>query len=135
MHVNGSCHCGSIRFEADIEPDKVVICHCDDCQIMSGTVYRISVATPNNLFRLISGVVKSYIKVGESGNRRKMVFCADCGSHLYATNAESDDIISIRVGTLSQRKELIPTMQVWCRSAQPWAKNIQAIPGFDKQKI
>jgi hypothetical protein len=79
--------------------------------------------------------VKSYIKVGESGNRRKMVFCADCGSHLYATNEHVDDIISIRVGTLAQRKVLTPTLQVWERSALSWAKNIAAIPSFDKQKI
>ena len=134
MYVNGSCHCGSIQFEADIDPDKVVICHCNDCQIMSGAAYRISVATPKNLFRLITGVVKSYIKVGESGNRRKMAFCADCGSHLYATNELSDDIIGLRVGTLSQRKELTPTMQVWSRSAFPWSKNIEGIPDFEKQK-
>jgi hypothetical protein len=32
MYVNGRCHCGAIRLEADIHPKRVVICHCTDCQ-------------------------------------------------------------------------------------------------------
>ena len=36
MHVDGACHCGKIKFEAEIDPTKVVICHCTDCQAMAG---------------------------------------------------------------------------------------------------
>ena len=28
MRVDGGCHCGSITFEAGIDPDAVGICHC-----------------------------------------------------------------------------------------------------------
>ena len=37
MKVDGGCHCGSITFEAEIDPDAVGICHCTDCQRLSGT--------------------------------------------------------------------------------------------------
>ncbi|WP_441338791.1 GFA family protein [Mesorhizobium sp.] len=30
MKVDGSCHCGTIRFEADIDPERVRICHCTE---------------------------------------------------------------------------------------------------------
>jgi hypothetical protein len=28
MKVSGRCYCGQISFEAEIEPDKVRVCHC-----------------------------------------------------------------------------------------------------------
>ena len=31
MKVDGACHCGSIRYEAEVDPAKVIICHCTDC--------------------------------------------------------------------------------------------------------
>jgi len=43
MKIDGSCHCGAIRYEAQIDPDKVVLCHCTDCQAMSGAPYRVNV--------------------------------------------------------------------------------------------
>ena len=44
MKVEGGCHCGAIAFEAEVHPDNVSICHCTDCQTLSGAPYRASVA-------------------------------------------------------------------------------------------
>ena len=46
MKVEGSCHCGQLSFEAEINPDDVRICHCTDCQVLSGSVYRVNVKAP-----------------------------------------------------------------------------------------
>ena len=40
MHINGGCHCGNIEYEAEIDANKVVLCHCTDCQTMSGSPFR-----------------------------------------------------------------------------------------------
>jgi hypothetical protein len=32
MKIDGRCHCGFITFKAEIEPEKVWLCHCTDCQ-------------------------------------------------------------------------------------------------------
>ena len=34
MKVDGRCHCGSSPYEAEIDPEKVAICHCTDCQTL-----------------------------------------------------------------------------------------------------
>jgi hypothetical protein len=34
MKVAGRCYCGQISFEAQIQTDKVRVCHCTDCQTL-----------------------------------------------------------------------------------------------------
>jgi hypothetical protein len=35
MKIDGRCHCGYITYEAEIGPDRILICHCTDCQTLS----------------------------------------------------------------------------------------------------
>ena len=37
MHVTGKCHCGKIAYEAELDPAGVAICHCSDCQMLTGS--------------------------------------------------------------------------------------------------
>jgi len=39
MKIDGGCHCGYITYTAEIDPDKVGICHCTDCQTLSGSAF------------------------------------------------------------------------------------------------
>jgi hypothetical protein len=31
MKIDGACHCGRIRYEAEVDPERTVICHCTAC--------------------------------------------------------------------------------------------------------
>ena len=128
MKVDGSCHCGAIAFTADVDPARVGICHCTDCQQLTGTAFRVSVACPEPDFHLIRGVPRMYLKTGDSGRRRQQAFCADCGSHLYAAPDEPPGArtINLRVGVLTQRSEFTPRLQIWTRSMVPW---LPPLPG------
>ena len=55
MKINGGCHCGYITYEAEIDPEKVSICHCTDCQTGSGSAYRTNVQTEKSTFKLLTG--------------------------------------------------------------------------------
>lgn len=133
MHVDGSCHCGAIRFEADVDPARTVICHCSDCQIMSGSAFRTVVQAPADKFTLLRGKPKIYEKTGDSGNRRALAFCPICSSQLYATSAEPPrHLYGIRVGTLSQRDQLPPQAEVWCSSRLGWLTPL-AVPQVERQ--
>lgn len=135
MKIDGGCHCGSIAYEAEIDPEKVRICHCTDCQRLSGTAFRISVGTPEENFTLLSGAPKTYVKIGENGARRAQVFCPECGSQIYATAADGDGprVFNLRTGTIDQRDELKPRSQIWTRSAQAWLGAIDSLPARDMQ--
>ena len=40
MKIDGGCHCGYIAYEAEADPAKAMICHCTDCQTLSGSAFR-----------------------------------------------------------------------------------------------
>lgn len=128
MQIDGACHCGLISFSAEIDAARVVVCHCTDCQVLSGAPFRAVVVAPIDSF-VVHGQPKTYIKVADSGNRRAQVFCPECGTPLYATAPEHATSVVIRLGCVTQRAQLKPSAQIWQHSALPWLAELQAIPG------
>jgi hypothetical protein len=132
MHVDGHCFCQRIKFEAEADPATVLVCHCTDCQELTGSAYR-AVVTAKNL-KILSGTPKVWVKTAESGRQRLHAFCADCGSPVYSGPTDGSlETVSLRIGTLDQRRELEPAKQIWCRSALPWAMILTGLEGREKQ--
>lgn len=136
MRIDGSCHCGAIAYEAEIDPAKVTICHCTDCQHLTGTAFRVTCAATDSDFELIRGAPRIYVKTtADSGNPRAQAFCVDCGSHLWATSVgDGPKVYGIRVGTARQRAELKPARQIWRHSALDWLDTIPSIPAVERDR-
>jgi hypothetical protein len=133
MKIDGSCYCGYITYEATIDPEHIGICHCTDCQTFSGSAFRTGALASKEHFRLLTGEPKIYVKTAESGAERAQAFCPHCGTHVYSAAPDDPQVFSIRTGTARQRSQLIPTAQIWCRSAQAWATNLAPLKQFPKQ--
>jgi hypothetical protein len=134
MKIDGGCLCTNVTYEAEVNPERVVICHCTDCQTHSGTAYGVVVGIIDECFHLLSGTLKTYEKIAESGTVRALAFCPECGTRIYAkTVGEGSSFFGLRVGTVRQRAQLIPKAQVWCRSAQEWVGDLISIPKYEKQ--
>lgn len=134
MKVHGRCHCGSVSYEADVDPARVSACHCTDCQSLSGSPYRVSVPAPRETFRLLSGVPKTYVKTADSGNKRVHAFCPDCGSPIYSSSTDPEPpLYSLRVGGLDEREDLPPQRQIWRTSAMDWADDLRDVPKVERQ--
>ncbi|MDE2362601.1 MAG: GFA family protein [Hyphomicrobiales bacterium] len=127
MHVTGSCHCGFIAYEAEVDPATARICHCRDCQKLSGSAFRANVRAEIGKFRLLSGEPAIYIKTAESGNKRAHAFCPKCGSPVYTTALEQPAPHNLRIGALDQRAELKPRRRIWCDSMITWSEDISGI--------
>ena len=133
MHIDGACHCGFIRYEAEIDPEAVGICHCTDCQILSGSAFRIVVPAKKDGFNMLGGQPKIYIKTADSGNKRAQAFCPECGAPIYAASPTDPQVFGLRVGAIRQRTQLRPKRQIWCRSALDWLPQIDSIAKIPKQ--
>jgi len=122
MKIDGGCLCRHITYQAEVDPDKVAICHCTDCQTNSGTAFGVVVGVTDGQFRLLSGT------------RRALAFCPECGTRIHAqTVGEGSSFFGLRLGTVTQRDQLTPKMQVWSRSAQDWLEELASIPKFEQQ--
>jgi len=134
MKVEGRCHCGAITYEAEVEPGTGSICHCADCQTLTGSAFRVNIATPAEHFRLLTGSPRKYVKTADSGSRRVHAFCEVCGGPVYACALENPQSYSLRVGALKQRAELgQPARQIWTRRRLPWVPPLDGVPAVDGQ--
>lgn len=132
MRIDGQCHCGAIAFEAEVDPASMSICHCTDCQTLSGSPFRATIRAPAESFRLTRGTPTTYVKTAESGNRRRQAFCGTCGTPLYTSDLENTATYGLRAGTITQRAAFTPQKQIWHRSALPWVDAIADAPISEK---
>lgn len=130
--VDGGCHCGNITYEAEIDPSRIGICHCTDCQTFSGGAFSASVVAPKESFRM-RGEPTIYVKTADSGNRRAQAFCAGCGSPIYSSALADPPMYSLRVACLDERADLPPRKQIWCRSSLDWAMDVRELPQAERQ--
>ncbi len=132
MNIHGRCHCGELSYEADVDPAQVSICHCSDCQTLTGTAYRISVPAKAADFHILTGVPKIYVKTAESGNARAQAFCATCGTPIYASDITQPQLFNLRTGAIAERASLKPARQIWCRSALDWVQDLSGMEMREK---
>jgi hypothetical protein len=129
MHIDGQCHCGFVTYTAEIDPDHVSICHCTDCQRLTGSPYRVTASVPKDAVRLTGKPPKLYTKTAENGRQRLQYFCPECGSPLFTTGTDQDaGTWGIRWGSINQRASLKPRSQIWCSSAMDWFGETAALP-------
>ena len=125
MKIDGGCHCGQISFRAEVDPDHILICHCTDCQTLSGSAYRTVAPAKGGTFETISGKLKMYEKTAEDGSIRIQAFCPDCGTPIYSSPPQgTPGFFGIRVGAIKQRGQLVPKNQIWARSSQTWTQDL-----------
>ena len=131
--ISGGCLCGDIRFECD--PSKLMggaICHCTDCQTVSGGGPAVVIACPDDAFELLQGSPKGFTVKGDSGSDVTRKFCANCGTPVFSQLAVAPGLKIIKVGTFDDSSFFEPQMTVWTSAAPPWAHISQDIPAFEK---
>ena len=133
MHITGACHCGDIEYEGELNPEKVGVCHCTDCQSLSASAFHVIAMIAGDSFQITKGSPRTYMKTAESGNRRRLTFCGNCGSSLYSSeDSDTPAFYNIRTGTLHQRQEIVPVFECWRSSALPWVEQGADRKIFDK---
>jgi len=126
MNITGQCHCGAISFTALIDPNKIIACHCSDCQAFSGAPFRAVAPTAVENVKM-TGTPKLYVKTADSGNQRAQAFCGNCGTQLYATEPDTPKVIGFRLGCINERAQLKPTIQIFGKSAMPWLQDLHNV--------
>ena len=126
MRRTGRCRCGAVTYELDGDLIATAVCHCEHCQRISGSAFSVNlIALPDQL--RTEGPLTTYEERDDSGEtvfvRRS--FCPTCGSSILSEMVATG-AIAVKAGTLDDRREITPTVEVWCEHRQPWAQ----LPGM-----
>ena len=113
----GGCQCGSVRYRLEAEPLGLAVCHCRDCQRQSSSAFGMSLDVPKQSFRLLSGELKTFVAVCDSGRTKECAFCESCGTRIYHQGKWG---MSIKAGTLDDTSSLSPDAHYWTKRKQPW---------------
>jgi hypothetical protein len=111
----GGCFCGAVRYTVKGEPINVRVCHCRDCQKLTGSAFFVRACFPEDAVTItgVAGEIPSSVDL-----RRN--FCSKCGSQLFSWRTSRPDVICITLGTFDDLDGLRPTEQVWSCDKQPW---------------
>jgi len=127
----GGCACGAIRFTISAEPAFAAHCHCLDCQAMTGAQMSTVAGIPAEGFQLTRGEPSVYDTIGDSGNPVHRNFCGKCSSTLFSSAVAMPGMVFVEAGSLDDASGLQPSMHIYTRSAQPWARIPEDMPTFE----
>ena len=129
MTIQGSCLCGTLRFEVSKPFTAMLHCHCSRCRKEHGAPFATFATTPIDGLRWLAGrdAVVSYA-VAPGGPRH---FCGRCGSPAPSTQ-ESMGIAFVPVGLLEGDPGMRPQGHLFVGSKAPWHAIHDDLPQHEK---
>ena len=96
MKIGGGCHCGAVRFAAEV-PEAVEVLECN-CSICAKTGYR-HLMVPHGDFRLVSGG-EALVSYRFGTGAAEHLFCATCGVKSFYQPRSHPDAWSVNFNAL-----------------------------------
>jgi hypothetical protein len=128
--LRGGCMCGAVRYECTGDTEAASYCHCDDCKKATGGPYTVGVLVKAVDLRIISGRVKGYTSIADSGRKITREFCPNCGSPLFTRAEKGPDHVFLKAGSLDEPELIKPSCQTWTKRAVPWAYIDEKLPCY-----
>ena len=129
----GGCLRGAIRYASNL----IYVCHCTDCQRLSGGAFSVALAISGEAFFLISGNLKPLRRVTPSGRTSTRWVCPDRGVAIRDGTKPgpdpADPVLTVRAGTLDDTSWVRPAVHFWTQSAQPWVTIPPGVQRFPAQ--
>lgn len=117
--IVGGCACGAVRYESNAEIEFAFHCFCRKCQHMTGGGHSSAFALPSSDVKL-TGDLKYFEQVSDSGSVTHAGFCPACGSPVLSKTERFPDRLYMHVATLDDPSTFNPSFVVFEEAAQPW---------------
>lgn len=122
MNLEGGCLCGAIRYRYSGEVFRHAVCHCRDCQRVTGSAFHSGVVVERKGFVVTRGQLKVHRAIGDSGRWIDRSFCGECGLHiLNDLELRGPEYAVIKTGSLDD-PSLVPSpdFEIFVKSQMPW---------------
>lgn len=136
MSYSGGCFCKAVRYRATRIFDAGY-CHCSVCRRISGAAAVCWFNVREEDFALLQGRPRAL----RSSAHFTRWFCADCGTHLYGTDAGpapasvGSRLVSAMLGTLDDPAAVAPRLHQWWGSRLPWFEQCLALPRHETGQV
>ena len=120
MTITGGCACRTVRYTVSAEPIATRICWCRDCQYFAAGSATVNLVFPADEVT-ITGPLRDYPSIADSGNRMHRRFCGQCGTPVTSMSEARPHLLILRAGTLDDPGIARPSLTIWTDSAPLWA--------------
>jgi len=132
MTITGGCLCKAVRYSISAEPLVTRVCWCRVCQFIGAGSATVNSCFPSAALA-VSGELRDYSLVADSGNVAHRRFCPLCGTHMFSASEARPHLVFVRVGTLDDPEIAHPAMTIWTSSAPSWACLDERLPRVERQ--
>ena len=127
----GGCACGAVRYEISGEPVFQNHCQCLDCRQASGTGHGSYLTVMRDGVK-VTGAVKGWDIVADSGNVKTRNFCPTCGSPLYISFKAMPQFLAVNAGSLDDPGRFKPHAVTYSVRGLAWDALDPALQSFAK---
>ena len=129
MSFEGSCLCGSVKYQLHGEAKRFYHCHCRRCRKASGTGHATNIMVQAEDFTWLQGepLLKRF-KVPDA-ERFYTQFCSQCGSAMPRAVPEIGMVV-IPAGSLDSELSLQPQARIFWDSRTAWSCAGDELPVF-----
>jgi hypothetical protein len=132
MTITGGCLCRAVRYSISAAPILTRTCWCRVCQYIGAGSATVNACFPSAALE-VSGELRDYALLADSGNRAHRRFCPTCGTHLFSASEARPHLVFVRAGTLDDPELARPAATIWTVSAPSWACFDERIPRIERQ--
>lgn len=125
----GGCACGKVKFSTDAEPMMAGHCQCRHCQQLSGAGHTTFAAFTADSIQM-SGEVKYWDYMADSGNTATRGHCPNCGSQLFAKSTGMNGVLAVQLAAMKDSSKVKPAMVFFNGKEQPWDNLDASMPRF-----
>lgn len=114
----GSCLCGTVRYEITGQIGPISLCHCSRCRKANGSAFLASAEVRSSEFKIICG----HESLGdfESSPGVHRIFCRGCGSPIISRRPGPPEAIRVRLGTLDSYLKTKPQSHIFYADRAEW---------------
>ena len=124
--INGECLCGNVQYQVPAQPTTQVLCHCTDCQTISGSAFYTANVVPLESVKLTLGEPVAYSVTADSGRINTRKFCPTCGTRVWAELPKLG-MASVNGRTLKDADHFQPQATHMPASAPSWCRLDEAL--------
>lgn len=123
--LEGTCHCGNLKWDVRLDDYKHIICHCRTCQLLGGGPFSCNAVVVKEALTIREGKPSVYSYTGASGKPVLCNYCGNCTSHVFHHQMSNPDKIIVRTLLLKGGDKMGVGGEIFAEGALGWVKDLK----------